>query len=244
MDNAAYIALSRQMVLRREMDIIANNIANSDTTGFKVESAMVRVDPSNKAKMLDGPKTLKFVIDDGVLRDFSQGSLRQTGGSFDLAIEGQGFFKVQTEAGERFTRDGRFTLSPEGKLTTQLGAPVLGAGGEIVVNPEDGQVSIAADGVVSQKGEAIGKIDVFAFADLSVISKDGDNLLRNTSNEEPTVATAASVRQGMLEGSNVDAIRQITRMIEVSRSYESATKNIEQSSELSRRSVERLGRVA
>lgn len=244
MDNTGYIALSRQMTLRREMDIIANNIANSETAGFKVESAMVKVDPSNKAKMIDGPKSLKFVIDDGIIRDFSQGSLRQTGGTFDLAVEGQGFFKIQTADGDRYTRDGRFTMSPEGRLTTQAGDPVVGAGGEIVVNPEDGAVNIAPDGVVSQNGEQIGKIDLFAFADLSALSKEGNNLLRNTSNVEPQVATAASVRQGMLEGSNVNAISQITRMIEVSRSYESATKTIEQSSELSRRSVERLGRVA
>ncbi len=244
MDNTMYVALSRQMTLRREMDIIANNIANSDTTGFKVETAMVRVDESDKARMIDGPKTLKFVIDDGVIRDFSQGALSKTDGAFDLAIEGQGFFKIQTDAGERYTRDGRFTLASDGRLTTQAGAAVLGESGEIVVNPEEGPVSISPDGVVSQNGEAIGKIGVFAFEDLSSLSKAGDNLLRNTSNIEPQVATAARVRQGMLEGSNVNAISQITRMIEVSRAYESMARTIEGSSELSRRSVERLGRVA
>jgi flagellar basal-body rod protein FlgF len=243
MDNTMYVALSRQMTLRREMDIIANNIANSDTTGFKVEMAMVRTDPADGARMLDGPRSLKFVIDDGVIRDFSQGALRRTGGTFDLAIEGQGFFKVETAGGERFTRDGRFTLGADGRLTTQAGDAVLGAGGEIAVNPEDGEVAISADGVVSQNGEQIGKIDVFAFDDLSSLAKDGDNLLRNTSNVEPQVSTAASVRQGMLEGSNVNPIMQITRMIEVSRAYESMARTIEGSGELSRRSVERLGRV-
>jgi flagellar basal-body rod protein FlgF len=243
MDNTMYVALSRQMTLRREMDIIANNIANSDTTGFKVEMAMVRTDPTEGARMLDGPKSLKFVIDDGVIRDFSQGALRRTGGTFDLAIEGQGFFKVETAGGERFTRDGRFTLGADGRLTTQAGDAVLGAGGEIAINPEDGEVAISADGVVSQNGEQIGKIDVFAFDDLSSLAKDGDNLLRNTSNVEPQVSTAANMRQGMLEGSNVNPIMQITRMIEVSRAYESMARTIEGSGELSRRSVERLGRV-
>lgn len=239
-----YIALSRQMTLRREMDIIANNIANSDTTGFKVETAMVRTDVSDRAKMVDGPKSLKFVLDDGVVRDFSQGALRQTGGTFDLAIEGQGFFRIQTAAGERYTRDGRFTLSPDGRLTTQAGDPVLGEAGEIVVNPEEGPVSISADGVVSQNGEQLGRIGVFTFEDLGSLSKRGDNLLSNTSNQQPQLATAARVRQGMLEGSNVNSIAQITRMIEVSRAYESMARTIEGSSELSRRSVERLGRVA
>ena len=153
MDNTMYVALSRQMTLRREMDIIANNIANSDTTGFKVETAMVRVDESDKAKMVDGPKSLKFVIDDGVIRDFSQGALATTGGTFDLAIEGQGFFKIQTDGGERFTRDGRFTLGADGRLTTQAGDPVMGESGEIAVNPAEGPVAISLDGVVSQNGE-------------------------------------------------------------------------------------------
>jgi len=244
MDNTMYVALSRQMTLRREMDIVANNIANSDTTGFKVESAMVRTDASDKARMVDGPKSLKFVIDDGVIRDFSQGTLRQTGGTFDLGIEGQGFFKIETAEGERYTRDGRFTLSPDGRLTNQFGDAVGGEGGEITVNPEEGPVTIAADGTVSQNGERVGKIAVVAFDDLSALSKDGNNLLRNTSNIQPVAATAARVKQGMLEGSNVNSVMQITRLIEVSRAYESMARTIEGSSELSRRSVERLGRVA
>lgn len=239
-----YVALSRQMTLRREMDIVANNIANVDTTGFKVEGTMVRTDPSTGAAMVDGPASLKFVIDDGVTRDFSQGALRQTDGPLDLGIEGQGFFKVQTAAGERYTRDGRFTLGPEGRLTTQAGDPVQGEGGDIVVNPELGPVSIAIDGTVSQGVNKVGKIAVVAFDDLSGLSKAGDNLFSNTSNLQPQPSTAARVHQGMLEGSNVNSILQVTRLIEISRAYESMARTIENSAELSRRSVERLGRVA
>ena len=244
MDNAMYVALSRQMTLQRELNIVANNIANVDTTGFKVEGTMVKTEPSTGAKMVDGPASLKFVIDDGVTRDFSQGVLRQTGGSFDLAIEGQGFFKVETAAGERYTRDGQFTLSPEGKLTTQAGDAVQGEGGEIVVNPELGPVAIAADGTVSQGAAKVGKIAVVTFDDLSSLSKTGDNQFRNTSNLQPQPASTARVHQGMLEGSNVNSILQVTRLIEISRAYESMARTIENSAELSRRSVERLGRVA
>lgn len=244
MDNAMYVALSRQMVLKRELDIVANNIANVDTTGFKVEGTMVKTDPSTGASMVDGPPSLKFVIDDGVTRDFSQGALHQTDGPLDLGIEGQGFFKVQTAAGERYTRDGRFTLSPEGKLTTQAGDPVQGESGEIVVNPELGPVTIAEDGTVSQGVNKVGKIEVVTFDDLSGLSKTGDNLFRNTSNLQPQPSTAARVHQGMLESSNVNSILQVTRLIEISRAYESMARTIENSAELSRRSVERLGRVA
>ena len=244
MDNAMYVALSRQMTLQRELNIVANNIANVDTTGFKVEGTMVKTDPATGAMMADGPPSLKFVIDDGVTRDFTQGTLRQTDGAFDLGIEGQGFFRIQTASGERFTRDGRFTLSPEGKLTTQDGDAVQGESGEITVNPELGAVSIAVDGTVSQGANKVGKIDVVTFDDLASLSKTGDNQFRNTSNLQPQPATAARVHQGMLEGSNVNSVLQVTRLIEISRAYESMARTIENSAELSRRSVERLGRVA
>lgn len=244
MDNTLYVSLSRQMTLRREMDIIANNIANADTTGYKFENLLVRTEPARPARMADGPNPVKFVLDDGVARDFTQGSMRTTGATFDLAIEGKGFFKVDTEAGERFTRDGRFTLSPEGKLTTQEGDAVQGEAGDIILDPAKGQVAIAQDGTVSQAGEKVGKVGVFLFDDRSALAKDRGNLFQNTSNAEPTADTASRVRQGMLEGSNVNPILQITRMIEVSRAYESVVKTMENTADLSRRAVERLGRVA
>jgi flagellar basal-body rod protein FlgF len=244
MDNTLYVSLSRQMTLRREMDIIANNIANVDTTGFKVENLMVRTEPAAPASMKDGPNPVKFVLDDGVARDFTQGSFRTTGGAFDLAIEGKGFFQVETASGERYTRDGRFTLSPDGRLTTQEGDPVMGEGGEIVLDPAKGQISIAQDGTISQADEKVGKVAVFLFDDRSVLDKDRGNLFKNTSNAQPNPDTASRVRQGMLEGSNVNPILQITRMIEVSRAYESVVKTMENTADLSRRAVERLGRVA
>ncbi len=244
MENTLYISLSRQMTLRREMDVIANNIANADTTGFKVENLMVRTEPARPAHMADGPNPVKFVLDDGVARDFTQGSMQTTGGAFDLAIEGKGFFKVETPAGERFTRDGRLTLSPEGKLVTEAGDAVQGESGEIVVDPAKGQVAIAQDGTVSQAGEKVGKVGVFLFDDRSVLAKDQGNLFKNTSNAQPNPDTASRLHQGMLEGSNVNPILQITRMIEVSRAYESVVKSMENTADLSRRAVERLGRVA
>jgi flagellar basal-body rod protein FlgF len=244
MDNTLYVSLSRQMTLRREMDIIANNIANVDTTGFKVENLMVRTEPAAPASMKDGPNPVKFVLDDGVARDFTQGSFRTTGGAFDLAIEGKGFFQVETASGERYTRDGRFTLSPDGRLTTQEGDPVMGEGGEIILDPAKGQISIAQDGTISQADEKVGKVAVFLFDDRSVLDKDRGNLFKNTSNAQPVPDTASRVRQGMLEGSNVNPILQITRMIEVSRAYESVVKTMENTADLSRRAVERLGRVA
>ncbi|MDB5447818.1 MAG: flgF [Phenylobacterium sp.] len=244
MDNALYVGLSRQMVLRREMDIVANNIANSDTTGFKVESLLEKTQPTEPAFTLQGPRPVKFVGEDGVLRDFGQGGLRRTDAPLDVAIEGQGFFQVTTPQGPQFTRDGRFRLDDTGRLVTQGGLPVADdGGGEITLDPQQGAVTIAPDGTITQGTVPVGKLGVVTFATLGTLEKVGDNLYRNTSNQQPQPTTDAKVRQGMLEGSNVQPIVEITRMIEVSRAYEQMIKIMDSQSELSKSAVQRMGRV-
>jgi flagellar basal-body rod protein FlgF len=242
-ENAAYIGLSRQMTLRRELDIAANNIANADTTGFKVEQLLTGAEIGNRARNDAIRPGASFVLDNGVGRDFSQGSLEQTGRSLDFAIEGEGvFFRIEDGGGEAYTRDGAFTIDPEGNLVTKAGRPVLGDGGPIVVDPAQGPISVADDGTISQAGAVIGQLGLARFAELGVLSKDGDGLYRNASNAAPIDATGAQIRQGMLEGSNVNSLVEITNLIEISRAYERATKMVENIQELSRRSVERLGR--
>jgi flagellar basal-body rod protein FlgF len=232
------------MVLKRQMDIVANNIANADTNGFKVESLMTKEVPGPPAFTLEGPRPIKFVGDDGVARDFGQGALRRTDAPFDMAVDGQGFFKVTTKAGDRFTRDGHFRLDDAGNLTTQSGDPVADdGGGQIVLDPLKGEVTVAADGTVSQGTDRVAKVGVYQFANLGALEKTGDNLYKNSSNQQPTPATAAKVRQGMLEGSNVNSILEITRMIEVSRAYEQTTQMMTSEADLSRNSVARLGRI-
>jgi len=244
MDNAVYVGLSRQLMLRRELDIVANNIANADTTGFKVESLMAKTEAKAPAVTLDGPKPVKFVADAGVARDFGQGGLHRTDAPLDLGIEGKAFFKIGVTGGERYTRDGHFRTDDNGKLTTQAGDPVLDeGGGEIVLDPEKGPVTIASDGTVSQGTERVGKVGVVRFEDRSVLEKDGDNLYRNTSNLQPQAAPEARVRQGMLESSNVRPIVEITRMMEVTRAYEQMTNLVQSETDLARSTVQRMGRV-
>ena len=243
MENAAYIGLSRQMTLRRELDIAANNIANADTTGFKVEQLLLGTEIGGRARNDAIRPSASFVLDRGVGRDVSQGSLQQTGRDLDFAIDGEGvFFKVQDGANEVYTRDGAFTISPEGELVTKAGLPVLGDGGPIVIDPAQGPITVADDGNISQNGVTIGQLGLARFDNLAVLSKEGDGLYRNASNATPIDAAGAQVRQGMLEGSNVNPLIEITQLIEISRAYERATKMIENVTELSRRSVERLGR--
>lgn len=244
MDNAIYVGLSRQMMLRRELDIVANNIANADTTGFKVESLMAKTEPLAPAATAQGPRPVKFAVDAGLARDFGDGPTKRTDAPFDLAIEGPGFFKVRTAEGERYTRDGHFRMDDTGKLTTQSGDPVLGAGGaEIVIDPVNGPVSISAEGTISQGELSVGKIEVVRFDDLASLEKAGDNNYRNVSNLQPNPAPDARVRQGSLEGSNVRPIEEITRLMEITRSYERMAKMMDSEAELSRRTVERMGRV-
>ena len=245
MENATYIGLSRQMTLRRELDIVANNIANADTTGFKVEQLLVGEEIGARARNDNVRPGVSFVLDNGVGRNFGQGPLRQTSRPLDFAIEGEGtFFKLKDGSGEAYTRDGAFTLDPEGRLTTQGGVPVLGDGGEIMLNPALGEIAVAADGTISQNGRPAGKLSVVRFDALGAIEKSGDGLYRNASNAVAVDATDAQIRQGMLEGSNVNSILEITNLIEVSRAYETITRMIEQTTELSKRAVERLGRVS
>ena len=245
MDNALYVGMSNQMVLKRQLDIVANNIANSDTTGFKFESLMTREVPGSPAFTLGGPRPVKFVGSDGVARDFGQGGLRRTDAALDVGIEGQGFLKVTTKSGDRFTRDGHLRTDASGLLTTQAGDPVADdGGGTITIDPQKpGEITITPDGVVSQGKERIGKLGVYNFPSLSALEKTGDNYYQNASNQTPVVTTDAKLRQGMLETSNVNPILQITKLIEVSRAYEQVTQMMTAESDLSRNSVARLGKL-
>lgn len=244
MDNVVNVGLSRQMVLRRELDVIANNVANVDTAGFKLESLIVQTQTEQLPAAAGGaPSTVNFVLDAGVARDFAQGALRQTDSSFDFAIEGEGFFRVETPAGERYTRDGRFSLDAEGKLVTAAGRAVQGEGGEIVIDQRLGAPKVAADGTVSQGGQVVGKLAVVKFASLADLAKDGDGLYRNVSNAAPQAAADARIQQGMLEGSNVQPINQITRLIEVTRAYESIAKLIDRTQDLEGNAIQRLGKI-
>jgi len=241
MDNAIYVGLSRQITLERALDIAANNLANTDTTGYKFEELMTGADPVTPAHSKIGSSPVTFVTANGVARDFTQGPLSQTGGPLDVAIDGKGFFQVATAAGPRYTRDGRFMLDPAGKLVTQDGDPVQGDGGDIVLDPSKGPVSISPNGVISQAGERKGKLAVVNFDSLSALAKDGNNLFRNDTNLTPQPAVGSMIKQGMLEGSNVQPITQITRLIEINRAYEAVSNMINQSSDLSKTAIQRLG---
>jgi len=249
MDNTSYVALSRQITLQRELDIAANNLANMNTTGYKFEELLVTNDPG--APAYDDPirTPANFAYDNGVGRDFSQGALQQTGGTYDLAVQGDGaFFAVQTARGVRYTRDGAFTTGPDGTLETQDGDPVQGDGGPIVIDPQKGAPVISPDGVVSQdfqgRSEQIGKISVIRVGNLGSLFKDGKNLYGLQSGVVPEPATDAQIRQGMLEASNINPITEVTHLIQINRAYTQLSNIIAQNLQLTNDAVSRLGKVA
>ena len=246
MDNVLYVGLSRQMVLQHEIDVIANNVANVDTTGFKVEALMVQTDPEKMKTAPGSPlsPSINFPLDAGVVRDFTQGELKPTGGALNMAIQGQGFFKVSTPNGERYTRDGAFTLDAQGKLVTADGDAVQGDGGDITLDAAKGPASVSADGTVSQQGQVVGKLGLVTFSSLSALTKQGDGLYSNDTNLTPQPTTDSKVRQGMLEQSNVQPIMQITRLIQVSRAYENVSQMMDQTGQLSSSAIDRLGKLS
>ena len=247
MDNSLLVSLSHQLASYRAMDVIANNIANVSTPGFKREAAKFEefVTMMQPAEGQEGLQPVSFVKDAGVMRDANQGNLEQTGGAYDVAIAGAGYFAVQTPAGMRYTRDGHFSLDANGNLVTGQGYQVQGDGGAITITPNDGEISIAPDGTVSSVvngvGNQLAKLKLVDFPDAAALIKQGSNLYSTT--QTPTTPANVSVRQGALEASNVQPVIEISHMIEVMRAYE-ATANLSKSQEdMMRQAIEKLGQM-
>jgi len=223
--------------------VVANNIANANTQGFKAERMMLEPDTSMRARHQDGPNRARFVDEWAMGRDFSQGAPTHTSRPLDLALQGDGFFMLETDAGERFTRDGAFTLSPQGELVAGDGARVLDAGGApIILDPAAGQISIGETGIVTQNGQQIAQVGVVRFADQGVLNKTGDNRYVAPEDAERVIEDLPQVKQGFLESSNVRPMLEITSMMEVSRAYASVSRMIKDTDELSRKAIDRLGR--
>ena len=245
MDNSLLVSLSQQLAAYRSMDVIANNLANASTPGFKRESAkfeeyITQVAPSEGQT---GQQTVSFVKDAGISRDSSQGAIQGTGAPLDFAINGKGFFAVQTPAGIRYTRDGHFTLDANGQMVTGDGYAVQGDSGAITVTPDDQNVQVSGDGTISSIingiSNQIGKLQVSQFADDGALNKQGGNLY--STSQSPTVAIDSFIKQGALESSNVQPVVEISHMIEVMRAYQ-ATASLNQSQEdLTRQAIDKLG---
>ncbi len=234
------VGLSSQQLQRRRMDITANNLANMTTTGFKAESLITRELTERPARDIDRPNDVRFVEGWALQRDMRTGPLERTGNPLDVAIEGGGFFAIRLGDETAYSRDGQFSLNAEGVLVNRDGLAVLDDGGnEIGVPPNGEPVTIATDGTIRQGAVEVGRIGVSEFATPAALEKVGSNLWMAT-DETPIAAEASMLRQGFLEGSNVQPILELTRMIEISRAYESASRMVKNADDLRQRAVEKI----
>lgn len=214
MENAGYTTLTRQSGLAREMQIVANNIANAATTGYRSEGLMF----SEYVQRMDNGPSLSMGQGNVRQTSFVQGALTNTGGTFDLAMEGDGFFLIETPRGERLTRSGAFSPGPNGDLLTNDGFRVLDAGGAPVFVPPGVSVNISPDGTVSADGNPLGQIGIVRPIDPSTMVREDGVMFAAEGGFEPAEGT--TVMQGFIENSNVSPIGQLARMIEVQRAYE------------------------
>ena len=241
MENTSFIALSRQSALRRQMDIVANNIANMNTSGFKAERMMFaeHLVRSKGGESYFGEK-LSYVRDVASMRDLTAGPLEQTGNPLDLAISGEAYFTVQTDDGDRYTRNGRFQLNQDGELVTQGGMPVMTDSGQTITFAQDDRdISVARDGTISTANGILGKLALVAFENPQGLEQNAGGLYA-TQQDPQDPDPDAGIVQFSVEGSNVEGILEMTRMIEVHRTYDSVKNFIDKEDERQKSMIKAL----
>jgi flagellar basal-body rod protein FlgF len=236
MDASGYVTLSRQSGLMSEMEMIAHNMANISTTGFRREGMVF----SEFVQGVDDGPSISMAYGNTRSVDLSQAGVSQTGGRFDFALQGEGFFQVQTPQGVMLTRAGEFTPSASGVLMTNDGAPLLDDGGSAIVVPANAKsVTLAEDGTLSADGKPLAKVGVVVPDDRNSLQHQMGTLFT-----AGTVQPAAhpTVLQGYLEDSNVDAVSEVARMIQVQRAYEMGQGFLDREDERVKNVIQTLGR--
>lgn len=241
MENAQLIGLSRQIALQRQMEVVANNLANVNTAGFKAEQILFEEYLMPVARDRDFASTdqqLSFTRDWGTAHDLTGGAVVPTGNPLDVALQGQGFLTVMTAAGERWTRGSSLQINADGVLVTLNGHPVLTDSGEVKFGPEESEITITSDGAISTPAGSKGRLRIVEFANPQELVREGGGLFAGGS---PVPAASTTVTQGALEGSNVSGVLEMSEMVRVTRSYESLASMMQRQDELRRSAIQRLG---
>lgn len=239
MDNLSYIGISRQKALRELMEVTANNMANVNTPGFKAQNMLF----TEFLKKSPGGGSSSQVENSGSYRDFRQGSLTQTANNLDFAIQGDGFFAVETENGVEYTRAGSFQLNSKRQIVTKLGLPVLGDTGLPMTVPNGAsRITVTESGMLSSDKGSIGKLKIVKFADPKALEPAGNSLFNASKTKEEPVEKPLVV-QGMLENSNVQPIIEMNKMIEILRQYQSTQNILNSDHDMMRSMIQRLTRV-
>jgi len=235
MDNAGYIGLSRSAGLMRELNAVANNIANLSTNGYRREGSVF----AEHVKALDGgDPSISMTSMSHRYTDMTSGDIVHTSNALDFAIPGEGFFLVETPGGPRMTRDGAFSVNAIGELVTASGDRVLNeSGGSIIIPPQAEDIQASDGGVIFADNQAVGRLGVVV-ADPATMVREGKNLFRPEEGYQPVENPV--VRQRAIEGSNVSAVTELARLIEVQRMYEASKSFTDNESDRIRQTVRTL----
>jgi flagellar basal-body rod protein FlgF len=248
MGSTNYVSLSQAVALQRSLDVSAHNLANTNTAGFKAARPMFAslVDESNGNGPVD---SVNYVQDKGDIIDQSQGALAQSGNPLDVALSGEGWFSYETATGQTaFGRDGRLAIGVDGDLVTLTGARILDAGGSPISLPFEvgSQFSIGDDGTISSvDGEILGQIGVFQPPDKSKMTAIGGGLYMSGAGRAGELVETGQfkIAQGFIEQSNVQPVLEMTRMMEIQRSYERSVNLMNDENDLTKQAIQRLGRI-
>ncbi len=223
----------------RQLDIVANNVANATTSGYKSD----RMAFAEHVVQARARHPMSQVRTAGVYRELGEGPIVETGNTFDLALKGEGYFVVDTPLGPRYTRNGGFTLDSTGRLVTSWGAEVQGEGGAITVSAGETGITVATDGTVSSRENGpIGKLRVVQFEDEQRLRKVMNGLYVTDTPARDAVPGEVKVVQGAVEGSNVNPVAEIARMIKLQRFFEAMQKIIEQEHKRQRNTINQIFR--
>lgn len=246
MDVSAYVLLSHEQALRRRLDVVANNMANVGTTGFKREQPVFHELVRNTdGQMAQGAKPVSFVLDFGAVHDTANGAFQATGNPLDLAVDGAGYLSVAMPDGSTaYTRAGSLKLLDDGRLATSGGQPIRGEGGGPITIPADqqGRLTVLPDGTVNGPTGPLGRIAVTMFDDEAQLAPIGGTLLSGTGGRE-LAAGETKLRSGGLEASNVQPITETTQMVEILRSYQTSQRMSDSLGDMRRQAIGRLGRL-
>lgn len=243
MENAQLIGLSRQIALERQMDVVANNIANINTSGFKSEAMLFEeyLMPVAADRDFAYPdQRLSYTQDWATIHDFTNGAIAQTGNTFDIALNGDGFLTVQTADGERYTRTGELKVDNTGLLVTNDGHAVLSEGGTIRFEPSETDIIFGSDGSILSSAGSKGRLRIVSFESPQQLSRQGGGLFAG---EGGTLDFETQVVQGAVERSNVSGVREMANMIRVNRSYQMLTQIMDRQDELRSTAIQRLGNL-
>lgn len=240
MQNTSYIGLSRQSALWRQLEVVANNMANANTPAYKGQQMMFKefLVPTRSTERAIGGK-LSFVQDVGVLRDVREGPLTKTDNTLDFAIHGDGYFQIETEGGMRYGRNGHFRLDQTGMLVNSQGFAVMDDRDQpIIFAPNETRIEVGEDGSISTENGRVAKIKVVKFANDQELRNAGDSLFETS--QDPETVVRPSVVQGMMEESNVQPVVEMTRMTSILREYQGVQKMLDAEHERQLKAIQLL----